>query len=921
MQALGTRLTEALIERSYGSGMVVLPRLRIDLALAQSGRAGAQAAFAYDDAGLALWHPASSRAGYVLRNATTPALWLAHQGTIAHVAGSDHDFLLFDYPLSGTFEFSVEGYVGRFVESGITHNGLVLGPFGFNSGGSVFPVGQSETIGAPGRFTRFLRLNRLTIAATPQKVRYLVNGHLFYEDDDPSTTSPWLGLFATRTSLTTWRSVALTGQPEIPREVRLCQGDRLEGWISGLYGESQPPRRTEESIDQWGNVSRMSAAVIARRGRQRGRPPAKSKPRAPLKLDDFDWAASDGVLHGRRVLPGEPRNNVNGTSAGAGNEAAQSLLYYFRPLRDRDVLTYEFLYEPGQAMVHPAVDRLAFLLEPAGVKVHWMTTQFDELSGLTADNAAEEPGNRRGAPTLPLKTGQWNTVKLALRAARLSIELNGQPIYERALESTLGRQFGLFHFKDQTAAQARNVVLRGEWPERLGKEQLSDLTVPDPAAHPSEGDRRARHDIVGESFFALEADDVVESARRLAPEERFSRLAEWVLPSPDHPVWRFEGDFAPSFPAPPLDVAKAAPAAINGSGNGSGRGVRLQTGGELRAPAIELVETAKTLGRLDDLAARVRGMTLATDERGKLALDGLIGIARGDDAATAKILAELTVLLSKQPPDGPQWTRWPEMCLAARAAARPALRKPGLALADAIALQVEKRKLTAAHKMAPEETWMHQVAHLRALFEVKALAVEAGSDEARPFGIDSDNRAWARVTQSRSGTRGAGFPIPHWSDRDNQLTHYPGHDRDLMYLTIPLRGEFQLDCELSSSTGHAIRVGYGGVAVGPKQDLKSLDRSQFGRPLGDVAINPPLDKLGDWYTFRLAVKGGRVTATINGRKVHDAPAAPESDPWVTVVSQGTEKGYGAQAHDHGKSRSAPKVEHLRDARSDRMVGG
>ena len=42
----------------------------------------------------------------------------------------------------------------------------------------------------------------------------------------------------------------------------------------------------------------------------------------------------------------------------------------------------------------------------------------------------------------------------------------------------------------------------------------------------------------------------------------------------------------------------------------------------------------------------------------------------------------------------------------------------------------------------------------------------------------------------------------------------------------------------------------------PKADLKHLDRSQFGRPLSEMAINPPLDKLAEWYPYRLVVKRG-----------------------------------------------------------------
>ena len=204
-------------------------------------------------------------------------------------------------------------------------------------------------------------------------------------------------------------------------------------------------------------------------------------------------------------------------SAAAGTEADQSLISYFRPLQNGDVLTYEFLYEPGQIVVHPAVGRIAFLLEPDGIRLHWMTAGGSDLSGLPADNTVVEPANRRGPAVPPLKPGQWNAVRLSMDGDKVTIELNGQPVYERTLEPAVGREFGLFHFKDQTSAQVRNLVLRGRWPDTLDKSRLAALLAPDPAAPSTEADRRARHALIGESIFALEAGEVIERENALRP--------------------------------------------------------------------------------------------------------------------------------------------------------------------------------------------------------------------------------------------------------------------------------------------------------------------------------------------------------------------------------------------------------------------
>jgi hypothetical protein len=885
---LGESVMGALEERAKQTyAPHVLARLRGELVRAKVRRSSVPELLAADVAG---WHPASSRTVNDLSGGMQRAVWIAHERHVAHLAGASTDYLLLDYPLTGTYEFSCDGFAGPWAESVLTHGGLAVMPFSVESGAAIAPVGQSELLNIPWRLTRLGNFNRITVQASPTKVRYLVNGHLFYEDEDPGPTAPWLGLLTYRERNSVWRGLTLAGRPEIPRAVKLSDTDRLEGWVSAFYNETQPPRRTDQTTDRWGNVVQVMASGTVLRGAIRGAGPRSKKARSPVNTEDYDWAAQGGVIHGRRAMPSAaPQRVRNVESPTGGTEAEQSLLSYFRPLLDGDVLTYDFLYEPGQVLVHPALGRLAFLLEPDGVKVHWMTTGGNDLSGLAADNSAMEPANRRGPSPIPLKPGGWNTIKLSLSGDSADLELNGQTVYVRKLEPAIGREFGLFHFKDQTAAEVKNVVLKGRWPERLSDEQLAHLVHPTPRMIGSDAQRRARHDLIGESTFALEAGEVVKKARALAPASAYELLAGWVLPSPDHPVLRLEGDFNPSFPAPDFGQKPTATASVGGR-------ARVQVGGELDAPAIALVDAARSLGKLDELTARVEALKSDTNDHGalaarsRLALLGLIAIARGDDATAGKTLESIRALLEKLPIQEAEFTRWPEMCLATRALAQPALRDRCLALVNTMVTQVDARKPTEEETRTHPETWMRQVKHLRARLELLMASARRGKEAAPTFGSDPTEGSWAPVTQTRSQTRGEGYPIAHWTQQEKHLTHYCGHDRDLMYLATPLRGEFQLDCELSSRPGQVIRVAYGGLAVGPKQELTSLDRSQFGRPLPDIAINPQLAKLDDFYAFRLAVKGGRLTATVNGRKVHDAAAPADGDPWLTILSQGMENG-------------------------------
>ena len=327
----------------------------------------------------------------------------------------------------------------------------------------------------PWKLSRPEGFNRLTIQVAPGKVRYLVNGHLLYEDDDPSPVSPWLGL-STRASVLRLADLELNGSPTIPREVRSARA--IASRAGCPASTARPSRRggpTRSPTVRQRDRRRRSARA-SRPGRSGpGSPTPRSmsttttgRPRTASSTAD---APCPTPTHGELLRSVFDRHGDRGRPEPALLSSAA---------RRRRRHHYEFLYEPGQVMVHPAIDRLAFLLDPAGVKVHWMTSGGNDLSGLPADNAVEEPANRRGPRPIPLKPGQWNAVKLALKGDRIAIELERPADLRAPAGATLGRQFGLFHYKDQTSSQVRNVVLRGNWPERYPDRLRADLAATTP---------------------------------------------------------------------------------------------------------------------------------------------------------------------------------------------------------------------------------------------------------------------------------------------------------------------------------------------------------------------------------------------------------------------------------------------------------
>jgi hypothetical protein len=240
-----------------------------------------------------------------------------------------------------------------------------------------------------------------------RRLNVSINGRKVHEAPLPPECDPWLALLCPSNQSGAVRKLAISGHPQVPDRLNLSALPDLAGWRTDEYGETTTG-------------------------------------------DDADWEKRGEEIIGRLIddIPGARQ---------------ESLLRYHRPLLEDGRIAYEFYYDPGKAMVHPALDRLAFLLEPEGVRVHRLTDGAYERSGLAPDNAHEEPENRRGPASLPLKPKAWNQLALGIKGDKATLELNGRAIYERKLEPANRRAFGLFHYADATQARVRNVTYQGEW--------------------------------------------------------------------------------------------------------------------------------------------------------------------------------------------------------------------------------------------------------------------------------------------------------------------------------------------------------------------------------------------------------------------------------------------------------------------------
>ncbi len=762
-----------------------------------------------------------------------PPWWVFHDGHLRHVGGPSRDYLVFRYPLSGSFEFSVDSDMGHWGEGNIGYAGLVAELINGGMQPRFFPFGASNDVAykadVPDRNHQY---NRIAVRVSSDKVAYITNGRVVWEDPSPSRNSPFLMLETWGTWAATYRAARITGSPEIPRSVVLVNGDTLEGWGTSFHGETQP------------------AGVRKRAGGETDT--------AQVPPEQCDWRAEGGVVLSSEIerhapdAPGIP-----------------SRLQYCRPLEDGDELSYSFRYEPERLCVHPALDRLAFLLTPEGVRLHWMSPE----TGTKVEDAerarAVPPSDATTAVSpLPLKENADNSVRLRLDKGRLSIFLNDVLVLERPLDGRSNRMFSFFRFKDRTGARISNVSLKGDWPEQLAEADLANLFATETVALTKE-DGIALHRVIGDEVRTRDAWELVRDTRRLSAEDRYKRLSDWVLPGEGHPHIRFRGGHAPAD-----EVRLAGPVGALPKG-----AVELEPsygGGESVFPVIELVATARELRRTNELVQRWTNAPESTPEdvRAKDALGTILAIAEGRRDDMVSGMKKVYTNATKARVGEPEEFRWIEPTAALAALAHPATRSDGY--------QTLQRIVQGYQTDWSTYDWLRHVRGWRGM----AWLVESGlapRGGMLPGHAGKPLTQWFPASHTRAESRGSGWPKARWLAQPGLAMHVSGHVEDYLYYRQPLRGDFTVDCEITSFGYREIGLLYGGAWSKLRYDLKTVERGAIdGSTNVDVAEEQT--KPQTWYPLRVEVAGGKVRVLADGKLVDTYEVPAEGDPWLAVHS-------------------------------------
>jgi hypothetical protein len=462
-------------------------------------------------------------------------------GDLAIRGGHDVDMAYFQSPLRGNYEVSCRMSCLGYRESILMAGGIASVLRYTHTEARVMHV-RTKIVEVPSPEPINARASNgfeYKIVVRDGRFTSYVDGKKLHEADLPEQPDPWLAVLGLAGHSSRYvRNIVITGQPEIPAELDLLATPDLKGWMTDYYGNS-------------------------------------------LAQSPFVWTAQDGVLLSNQT---PIRNEV------PGRLKVENIIRYHRPMLEDGEISYEFFYDPetkltvddpsrrefvggvmrnaqrtvkGQTLVHPALDRMVCLIEPDGVKIHWLTDgRFDRTGLLPGNRGADfqpaRPEKHGQVENLPheisLKPRDWNAVKFAVKGDTLAITLNGEKVFAHAIEPTNLRHFGLFHYANESSVRVRNIRYRGDWPKTLppvdqqelatGPERLAE--IPD-----SELPESASFDFTGSKFDAAEFAyhwDAKAAAKQIQPTADGLRF---FLPSGEtkppfaglHPKLRLSGDF------------------------------------------------------------------------------------------------------------------------------------------------------------------------------------------------------------------------------------------------------------------------------------------------------------------------------------------------------------------------------------------
>lgn len=357
---------------------------------------------------------------------------VSKEGWVSSSGGYNLNFLMLKYPVIGDFKISAQIQDGTWGESDVSYGGTVYQPAGWSKKATVNTLRGSEQVTVPVKNIQSAKINIQELQITPDKIVGWCND-IPYLEDIKTTSHPWPAISHYHFRTPKWRGFQITGNPVIPREVKLLDS-MMRGWSSPGYGRRFPP-----------------ALLPTEDGKMAKQPKESAK---------YVYQFNDGEL------------SFDATDLSDQTDR-QDRLQYVRPLLKDEVLSWQFYWTKGLSEVHPTLGRVVFRLTDQGT-VPEHSEAAGDLSTTNFIAATDlDPAQEPLAPDVTPKDNAWNTISMVRGADVVQIKLNGQLIAK--LPVTDQSACPGFMREKLRNCRIKDMILTGDWPDTL-PEDLMETT-------------------------------------------------------------------------------------------------------------------------------------------------------------------------------------------------------------------------------------------------------------------------------------------------------------------------------------------------------------------------------------------------------------------------------------------------------------
>lgn len=382
---------------------------------------------------------------------------------------------------------------------------------------------------------------------------------------------------------------------------------------------------------------------------------------------------------------------------------------------------------------------------------------------------------------------------------------------------------------------------------------------------------RALGDVFAEDHIVDAALGIHDQAMQLSPEDRFSFLAQWVLPNDMHSTLRLDVGFSPSYP-----VANSTDVELQ-------IGKRIASGGEIACPALDLIEIARNLNRLDDLRAAVAGRKghHRLEQKKNFAFQCLIEVAANEMPRALAACEKFLSLTDINDPHDNQH-RSDEMLLVMKSSTTPELRD--------MMVEYAARILGPNRWPKYDDVWSRHFARL--FFRISPVIQEDQTSQTlREIPqIIASPKYWTPISYPMAARRGPGMPTAEWLFAPSQVINVANHGDDAVYFNIPLLGDISVEADATVSNWREAEmiVGARWVSTAHRADLYSVGTVR--QRIGDFPLARPTTRMGHWYRHRTNINGNTAVVSLDGNVVHRETFADVRDPWIGIRSRQLNEG-------------------------------